>query len=185
MPDHAFVVVQLLSCIWFFVTSWAAACQAFLSSTISWSCSNSCPLSWWCYLTIYSFVAPFFFCPQSFPESGSFPMSWLFTSGGQRTGPLASASVLPMNIQCWFPLGFTGLISLNSKGFSRVFSSTTIGKHRYFSAQSSLWLTIIEHEMDMHNFMTLIQPEAQLLLPLTFRGTLASCPYYPGSQTIY
>ena len=84
-------------------------------------CSNSCPLSRWCYLTISSSVIPFFSCPQSFPASGCFPMRQLFTSGGQSIGVSASASVLPMNIQGWFPLGLTGLISLLSKGFSGVF----------------------------------------------------------------
>ena len=82
------------------------------------ACSKSCPLSQWCHPTISSFVIPFFY-PQSFPASGSFPMSWLFTSGGQSTGASASASVLPMNIQDLFPLGLTGLISLLSKGRSR------------------------------------------------------------------
>ena len=87
-------------------------------------CSDSYPLSQWCYLTISSSVALFSFCLQSFPASGSFPMSRVFTSGGQSIGASASASVLPMNIQGWFPLGLTGLISLLSKGLSRVFSST-------------------------------------------------------------
>ena len=79
-------------------------------------CSNSCPLSWWCCLAISSFVVPFSFCLQSFPASGSFPVSWLFASGGQSIGTSASASVLPVNIQDWFPLGLTGLISLLFKG---------------------------------------------------------------------
>ena len=92
-------------------------------------CSKSCPLSWWCYVTILSSVFPFSSCPQSFPASGSFPMSRLFTSGGQSIGASASASVLPgLNIQGWFPLGLSGLISLLSKGLSRVFSNTTIRK---------------------------------------------------------
>ena len=91
-----------------------------------WVYSGSCPLSWWCYLTISSSVVPFSSCLQSFPASGYFPVSQLFTSGGQRIGASASASVLPMNIQDWFPLGLTGLISLHSKGHSRVFSSSTI-----------------------------------------------------------
>ena len=86
------------------------------------ACSNSCPLSWWFHPTISSFVAPFS-CLQSFPVLGSFPMSQLFTSGGQSIG--ASTLVFPMNIQGWFPLGLTGLISLQSKELSRVFSSTT------------------------------------------------------------
>ena len=101
-------------------------------------CSNSCPLSWWCYPTISPLVAPFSSCPHSFPMSGSFPTSWLFTSSGQSIGASASASVLPMNIQGWFPLGLTGLISLKSKGLSRVFSSITVQKHLFFSAHSSL-----------------------------------------------
>ena len=101
-------------------------------------CSNSCPLSQWCSPTISSSIAPFSSCPQSFPVSGSFPMSWLFTSGGQSIGLSALASVLPMNIQSLFPLWLTGLISLLSKGRSRVFSSTTIWKHQFFSTQPSL-----------------------------------------------
>ena len=93
------------------LTPWTAACQASLSFTISWSCSNSCPSSQWCHPTISSSVAPFSFCPPSFPTLGSFPMSRLFPSGGQSIR--ASASVLPMNIQGWFPLGLTGLILLS------------------------------------------------------------------------
>ena len=90
--------------------------------------SNSCPLSRWCHPAISSSVVPFFSCPQSLPASGSFPMSRLFAWGGQRTGVSASASVLPMNTQDWFPLGCTGWISLQSKGLSRVFSNTTVQK---------------------------------------------------------
>ena len=89
------------------------------------ACSNSCPLSWWCHPTMSSAVVPFFSCLQSFLASGSFLMSWLSASGGQSIGAAASASVLPMNIRDWFPLGWTGWISLQSKGFSRVFSNTT------------------------------------------------------------
>ena len=102
-------------------------------------CSNSPPLSQLCYLTISSSPVPFFSCLQSFPASGSFLMSQLFTSGGQSIGASASARILPMNIQGWFPLGLTGLISLQCKGLSRVFSSTTVQKHQFFSAQLSLW----------------------------------------------
>ena len=98
--------------------------------------SNLCPLSRWCHPTISSSVVPFF-CPQSFPASGSFPMSQLFTSGGQRTGVSASASVLPMNTQDWSPLGWTGWISLQSKALSRVFSNTTVQKHQSFGTQPS------------------------------------------------
>ena len=100
--------------------------------------SNSCPLSWWCHPTISSSVIPFFSCPQSLPTSGSFPMSQFFTSGGQRIGVSASASVLPMNIQDWFPLGWTGWISLQSKGLSWVFSNTRVQMHKFFGAQLSL-----------------------------------------------
>ena len=100
-------------------------------------CSNSCPFSWWCHPTISSSVIPFSSCLQSFPASGSFPVSWLFESGGQRIG--ASVSVLPVNIQGWSPLRLTGLLSLHSKGLLRVFSHTTVQKHRFFGAQLSLW----------------------------------------------
>ena len=100
--------------------------------------SNACPLSRWCLPTISSSVSPFSSHLQSFPESGSFPMSQFFTSGGQSIGISASASVLPMNIQDWFPLGWTGWISLQSKGLSRVFSNTWVQKHQFFSAQLSL-----------------------------------------------
>ena len=101
--------------------------------------SNSCPLSRWCHPTISSSAALFSFCLQSFPALGSFPTNWLFMSDGQSIGVWSSASVLPMNIQSWFPLGLIGLISSQTKGLSRVFSSTTIWKHQFFSAQSSLW----------------------------------------------
>ena len=102
------------------------------------ACSNSCPLSRWCHPTISSSVIPFFFCLQSFPAAGSFPMSQLFVSGGQSIGVSASTSVLLMNIQDWFPLGWTGWTSSQSKGLSRVFSNTTVQKHQSFSAQLSL-----------------------------------------------
>ena len=101
-------------------------------------CSNSCPLNRWCHPIISSSTAPFF-CPQSFPVSGSFPVSWLFASGGQSIGASASASVLPMNIQGWFPLGLTGWISLLFKRLLRVFPSTTVWKHQFFGTQLSLW----------------------------------------------
>ena len=100
--------------------------------------SNSCPLSWWCHPTISSSVDPFSSHLQSFPESGSFQMSQFFASAGQSIRASASASVLPMNIQDWFPLGWTGWISLLSKGLLRVFSNTTVQKHQFFSAQLSL-----------------------------------------------
>ena len=93
------------------------------------ACSNSCPSSQWCHPTISSSVIPFSSCLQSFPASGSFPVSQLFASGGQRIEVSASASVLPVNVQDWFPIGWAGWISLQSKGLSRVFSSTTVQKH--------------------------------------------------------
>ena len=102
-------------------------------------CSNSYPLSKWCHPTISATVFPFSSCLQSFLESGSFPMSQFFASGGQSIGTSASAAVLPVYIQDWFPLGLTVLISLQSKGLSRVFSSTAIQKHQFFSTQPSLW----------------------------------------------
>ena len=129
------VVVQSLSHVWLFVTPWTAAHQASLSFPIS----NSYPLSQWCHPIISSSVIPFSSCFQSFSASGSFPMSQLFASRGQSIGVSASTSVLPMNIQDWFPLEWTGWISLQSKGLSRVFSNTTVQKHRFFSTQPFLW----------------------------------------------
>ena len=99
--------------------------------------SNSCPWSRWCHPTVSSSVVPFSSCLQCFPSSGSFLMNQLFTSGGQSFGISASASVLPMNIQGWFPLQWTGWISLQSRGLSRVFSNTTVQKHQFFSTQLS------------------------------------------------
>ena len=109
--------------------------------------SDPCPLSRWCHLTISSSVVPFSSCPQSFPASGSFPMSQFFASNGQSTGVSASASLLPMNIQEWFLLGWTGWISLLSKGLSRVFSNTTVQKHQFFRAQLS-------SQSNSHPYMT-------------------------------
>ena len=98
---------------------------------------NSCPLSWWCHPAISSSVILFSSCPQSLPASESFPMSQLFTSSCQSIGVSASASVLPMNTQDWSPLEWTGWVSLQSKGLSRVFSNTTVQKHQFFGAQLS------------------------------------------------
>ena len=100
--------------------------------------SDSCPSSWWCHTAISSSVVPFSSCPQSLPASGSFPMSQLFTSGGQSIGVSALASGLPKNTQDWSPLGWTGWISLQSKGLSRVFSNITVQKHQLFDTQLSL-----------------------------------------------
>ena len=101
--------------------------------------ANSCPSSQWCHPTISSAVVPFSSCLQCFPASRSFPMSQLFTSGGQSFGVSASASVLPMNIHDWIPIGWTGWISLQSKGLSRVFSNTTAQEHQFFGTHLSLW----------------------------------------------
>jgi len=114
-------------------------------SPTSRACSNPCPLSWWCHPTISYSVVPFSSCSQSSPASGAFPMGHFFPSGGQSIGASVSASVLPMNIQNWFPLGLTGLISLQSKGFSRVFSNTRVQKHPFFDTQLSLWFNFHIH----------------------------------------
>ena len=132
-------VVQLLSCVRLFVTPWTAARWAPLSFTISEFAQIHVKLSQWCYLTISSSAAAYSFGLQSFPASQSFPVSWVFTSGGQSTGASASASVLPVNSQGWFPLGLTGLIFLQSKGLSRIFSNTRIWKHQFFGTQPSFW----------------------------------------------
>ena len=102
--------------------------------------SNSCPLSWWCHPAISSSVVHFSSRLQSFPALGSFQMSQFFTSGGQSIGGSATASVLPMNIQDWSPLGWTGWISLQSKGLSRVFSNTTVQKHQSLRLLLVIWL---------------------------------------------
>ena len=107
-------------------------------SPTPWTCLNSCPSSWWYHPTISSSVTPISSCLQSFPASGSSPVSQFFASGGQSIGVSASASVLPMNIQAWFALGLAGWISLKFKGLSRVFSNTTVQKHQFFGAQLSL-----------------------------------------------
>ena len=117
---------------------WTAACQASLSITNSWSLLKLMSVESWCHPTISSSVIPFSSCLPSFPASGSFPMSRFFTSGGQSIGVSDSASILPMNIQDWFPLGRTGWISLQPKGLSRVFSNTTVQKHQFFGTQLSL-----------------------------------------------
>ena len=129
--------VQLLSHVWLFVTSWTTACQASLSITNSRSLLKLMPIESVMPSNLSSSVVPFSSCPQSLPASGSFPMSQLFAWGGQSIGVSALASVLPMNTQDWSPLGWTGWISLQSMGLSRVFSNTTVKKHQFFSAQLS------------------------------------------------
>ena len=140
LGSQCFSSVQFssLSCVWLFVTPWTAACQASLSITNSRSLLKFISIDRWCHPAISSSVIPFSSCPQSFPASRSFPMSQLFASGGQSIGVSASTSVLLMNTQDWSPLGWTGWISLQSKGLSRVFSNTTVQKHQFFGAQLSL-----------------------------------------------
>ena len=119
------------------------------------ACSNLCPLNRWCHPTITSSAVPFSSHLQSFPASGSFPMSQFFVSGGQSTGVSASTLVFPMNTQDWFPLEWTGWISLQSKGLPRVFSNTTVQKHQFFSAQLRLCsrtLTSIHDYWKYHSF---------------------------------
>ena len=132
-------IVQLLSHAWLFATPLTTASRLLCPSPSSGACSNSRPLSQWCHPTISSSVVPFSSRLQSFPASGSFPKSQIFASGGQSVGASALMSVLPMNIQGCFPWGLTGLISLQSRGLSRVFSSTIFQKHQFFNSQSSLW----------------------------------------------
>ena len=129
------LVVVYLNRVWLSAIPWTAACQAFLSFTISLSLLNSYQLSHWCHPTISSSVASFSFCSQPFSASGSFPISEFFASSGQSTGVSASALVLPMNIQDWSPLGWTGWISLQSNVLSSIFSNTTVQKHQFFSIQ--------------------------------------------------
>ena len=111
------------------------------------ACSNSCPWNWWCHPTISSSVVPFSSCLQSFLASESFPMSLFFASGGQSIGASASASVLPVNIQDWFPLGLTGLISFQFKGLSKIFSNTTVQKHELFLEKvNNIWIWELDHK---------------------------------------
>ena len=137
-PNDKISSVQSLSHVQLFATLWTAAHQLPCPSPTPGAYSNSCPSSWWCHPTISSSVYPFSSCLKSFPASGSFPVSQFFTSRGQGIGASISASVLPLNIQGWFPLGWTGLISWQSKGLSRVFSSTTVWEHQFFGSQPSL-----------------------------------------------
>ena len=138
-------VVQSLSRVRLFVTPWTAASQASLSFPVSWSLLTLMSIESVIPSNYLTLCCHFSSCPQSFPASGSFPVSQLFPSGGQSIGASASASVSSMNIQGWFPLGLTDLISLKSKGLSRVFSRATVwkhqflGKHQFIGTQPSLW----------------------------------------------
>ena len=137
--------VQSLSHVRLFATPWTAAHQASLSIPTRGVYSDSSSLSHWCHPIISSSVVPFSSCLWSFPASRSFQMSQPFPSGGQNIGVSASTSVLPMNIQDWFPLGWTGWIFLQSKGLSKLFSNSTVQKHQFFSAQLSLWSSLHIH----------------------------------------
>ena len=139
-----FVGVQSLSHVWLFVTPWTVACQAPLSSTISWSLLKFMSIESMIQ-SISSSANPFSFCLQSFPTSRSSPMSQLFALGGQNIGASASASVLPMNVQDWFSSELTCLISFQCKGLSRAFSNSTVQKHQSFGPQLSLWSNSLIH----------------------------------------
>ena len=134
-------IIIIIFCVWLFATPWTARHQASLSFTSPGICSNSCPLSRWCHPTISSSVIPFSSRLQSFPASGSFSMSWLFPSGGLSIGASASALILPENIQGWFPLGLNDLIP----------SNTTVQKHQFVGAQSSLWANLTSLQKN-HSF---------------------------------
>ena len=142
--------------------------------------SNSCSSHWWCHPAIPSWVIPFSSRLQSFPASGSFPMSQFFASGGQSIGASASASVLPMNIQDWFPLRWTGWTSLLSKGLSRVFSNITVQKYQFFSAQFSLWSNSHMHirslEKQALTRWTFVGKVMSLLFNMPFRLVMAFLP---------
>ena len=149
-------------CVWFFATPWTAARQASLSSTISRSLFTLMSIELVMPSNHLILSCPFS-CPQSYPASGSFPVSRFFASGGQSIGASASVSVLPMNIQDWSPLGWTGWIFLQSKRFSRVFSSTTVRKHQFFRTQPSL------RSSSAHLYMT---TGKTIALTVLFVGTL-------------
>ena len=145
------------------MTLWTVAYQASLSLTISRICQSPCPLHRWKHSGISFSDALFSFCPQSFPASGIFPVSRLFTSHDQNTGASASASVLPVNIQSWSPLRLTGLISLLSKGLSGVFSSTTVKRHQFFSLCVFVSLNILVCRFEFYmNYIIMYY----ILLPL-------------------
>ena len=155
-------------------------------SPTSEACLNSYPSSWWCHPNIWTSVVPFSSCLQSFPASGSFPRSQFFASGSQSIGASASATVLPMNIQDWFPLGWTGWILLLSKELSRVFSNTTVWKHQLFCAQLSLWFN--------SHIRTRLLKKTQLCLYGCFLAMWCLCfsicclgfslPFFPRSKSL-
>ena len=143
--------VQSLSSIQLFATPWTATHQSSSPLSTPGVYPNSCLLSRWCHPTISSSVVPFSSCPQSFPVSGSFQMSQLFASGDWSIEVSASTPVLPMNTQEWSPLGWAGLISLLSKGLSRIFSNTTVQKHQFFGAFFSPTLASMHDHRKNHS----------------------------------
>jgi len=149
--------------------------------------ANSYPLSKWNHPTISSSVLPFSSCLQSFPASGSFPRSQFFTSGGQSIGVSASASVLPMNIQDWFPLGRTCLITLQSKGLSRVFSNSIVQKYQFFGTQPSLWSNshiytwLLKKNIALTRW-TFVGKGISLLFNMLFRFVIA---FLPSSKRVW
>ena len=180
LPHCGQSVVQSLNCVWLFVTPWMQHTRRPYPSLSPRVCSNSCPLSQWCHPTISCSVTPFSSCPQSFPASESLPMSWLFAKllewpkwlGGQSIGASASTSVLPMNIRGWFPLGLTSLISLLSKGLSRVFSSTIVAGPTWISTNSaggsSFLHTLLQDLLDFLMIAILTSVRRYLLIVLIY-----------------
>ena len=173
-------VIQLPSHVRLHVTPQTAACQASLFLTISHSCPNSYPLHWWCHPAISSSDALFSSCPQSFPASGTFPVSQLLASDDQNTGVSASASVLPMSIQGWFPLRLTCLISSLSKGLSGILSSITAQRHQFLgtlpSLQSSSHSVCDQWENDSFDFTDFVGRVMSLLFNTLSRFVIAFLP---------
>ena len=144
---------------------------------------NPCPLSWWCHPTISSSAVPFSSCPQSFLASGSFQMSQLFASGSQSIRVSASTAVLPMNIQVWSPLGWTGWISLLSKRLSRVFSNTTVQKHQFFGAQLSLQSNSHIHTQHIKSKDITLPTNACLVKAMVFPVVMYGCESWTVKKT--
>ena len=146
--------VQLFSLVWLLWPHGLQHARFPCPSLNPGACSNSCSLSWWCHPTISSSVIPFSSCLQSSAALGTFPLSHFFAAGGQIIWASASASVLPVNIQDWFPLGWTGLISLQSKGISGIFFKTTVQKHQFFGTPHYLWTNshMCTWQWKNHNF---------------------------------
>ena len=147
-------------------------------------CPGVCPglthvhwLSQWCHPTISPSVSPFSSCPQSFPASGSFPVSWRFSSGGQSIGASALGSVLPMNIQGWLPLGLACLISLQSKSLSRVFSSTAVWKYQFFGVQPSSWSNCHIHAWHLEKPQLWLYRWLTAWYPQTVPATFVACNF--------